>query len=334
MLFYKKASLLITLSGLFQIAHGQAPAAEELVGIHPLTEVQINAIANPIIGTLVFNTDTNSVQTYSGGAWMIPESISTFVDNLDGTFTYTDESNTSITIGTVGPQGPTGPQGIQGATGLTGDAGPPGLPGAAGEEGPPGPEGPAASNIVTNLAQVASTGIITYTNEDTTAQTANVISTDTNNTITAGTDGGAFLASKIIDVYDSNASYAINLNTFSKVQLNTTRINQGGTYTLNNNEITVSEAGTYEIEYGVAAKTDVWSSLEAKIRVNSNYLTATSSYNGGWYKNSTATRKVYQTLNANDVISIWVQRIDLQNDGSNSVNTIQNGSYLLIRKLN
>ena len=45
----------------------------------------------------------------------------------------------------------------------------------------------------TNMSQSTATGVITYTNEDATDQTANVVSADSDNQIEAGNDGGAYL---------------------------------------------------------------------------------------------------------------------------------------------
>lgn len=59
MLFVRRIlTFIILLLGLL-FAKGQTPTAEELVGIHRLTATEINAIASPIIGTLVYNTTTN-----------------------------------------------------------------------------------------------------------------------------------------------------------------------------------------------------------------------------------------------------------------------------------
>lgn len=46
---------------------------------------------------------------------------------------------------------------------------------------------------ITTMVQAVGTGIITYTQEGGTTQTANVISTDADNDITVGSDGGAYL---------------------------------------------------------------------------------------------------------------------------------------------
>jgi hypothetical protein len=53
------------------------------------------------------------------------------------------------------------------------------------------------SEVITNLSQNTSNGVITYSNENATNQTANVVSTNTNNSVKVGTDGGAFFRSPI-----------------------------------------------------------------------------------------------------------------------------------------
>jgi len=192
MLFQKTTIILFVLLGLFHFTHAQTPTAGELVGIHVLTQAEIDGIANPIVGTLVFNSDENILQSFSNGGWSVPETVSTFVDNMNGTFTYTNENDESVTIGTIGPQGPKGDQGDPG-----------------------------------------------------------------------------------------NAQARV----------------------------------------------------EAKLQVNGVDLVASETFDGGWYKKVTATRKMYVSLNANDVISVWAQRTQRFNSGGNSVTTLEDGSFLLIKKL-
>lgn len=99
-----------------------------------------------------------------------------------------------------------------------------------------------------------------------------------------------------------------------------------------NNEIAVSEPGVYEVEYGVDTHTIAQGSSEGKLQVNGTEVTASRTYNGGWYKNNTATRKLYLTLNANDIVSAWVEKTQAFG-GSNGVSTIKDGSFLLIRQM-
>ncbi|WP_299397534.1 hypothetical protein [uncultured Gelidibacter sp.] len=84
------------------------------------------------------------------------QSVTNLVDNNDGTFTFTNENNSSVTVsiqgpkgdkgdpgvqGPVGPAGPQGPMGLKGVKGDTGAIGPTGLTGPQGETGPQGPKG-------------------------------------------------------------------------------------------------------------------------------------------------------------------------------------------------
>jgi hypothetical protein len=53
------------------------------------------------------------------------------------------------------------------------------------------------ADTTTNLTQNTSTGLITYTNESNTDQNANTVGAETNNSISVGTNGGAFYESPI-----------------------------------------------------------------------------------------------------------------------------------------
>ena len=102
-----------------------------------MTTSQRNAIANPIIGFLVFDITTNSFWFYSGGSW----------DNLRGA---QGPAGATGAKGDTGAQGPAGPAG---ATGLKGDTG------ATGAQGPAGADGDShwelnSSNIIYNDGKV------------------------------------------------------------------------------------------------------------------------------------------------------------------------------------
>ncbi len=56
---------------------------------------------------------------------------------------------------------------------------------------------PSTSETTTNLNQDTSTGIITYSNEASASQTANVVGAETDNSITSGANGGAYFESPI-----------------------------------------------------------------------------------------------------------------------------------------
>ncbi len=64
----------------------------------------------------------------------------------------------------------------------------------------------------TSLSQNTTTGVITYTNEASSPQTANVVSSDANNSIKIGLDGGAYFGAyeKIVIWAEENSSLANN----------------------------------------------------------------------------------------------------------------------------
>jgi hypothetical protein len=138
---------------------------------------------------------------------------------------------------------------------------------------------------------------------------------------------------KFIEVYDSNSSYTLAENVYTKVRFNTTRINEGAAFTVTNNEIRVLESGIYEVEYGVSARTNAQTMIDAKLTVNGADVIASETHNGGWYKNVTCTRKMFLELNANDNLSVWVRRTQSFNNGGNATQSIQNGSFILLHKL-
>lgn len=68
------------------------------------------------------------------------------------------------------------------------------------------------SQTITNLSQNTGTGLISYLNENNATQTAKVVSTDGNNTIKAGSDGGAYanIYEKIVIWAEDSGSLATN----------------------------------------------------------------------------------------------------------------------------
>lgn len=104
----------------FRLGFSQAPTANDLVAIHAATLAEINAIASPFEGSLIYNTDDKFLYQYTGSSWqkLTPEgnetkiisdgnvTISgtgttadpykvssikpTFTDNGDGSFTFSN----------------------------------------------------------------------------------------------------------------------------------------------------------------------------------------------------------------------------------------------------
>lgn len=73
---------------------GQAPTADDLVGIHNVSTTEMNGISNPIEGSIVFNTTTNSIHFYSNSNWVeIPNVANSYV----GAFQISSLGNQTIT---------------------------------------------------------------------------------------------------------------------------------------------------------------------------------------------------------------------------------------------
>lgn len=185
---------------------------------------------------------------------------------------------------------------------------------------------------ITNLSQNTTTGIITYTKEDATTATANVVSTNANNVISVGTDGGAYKGLKVFDAYDTAAAQTI-ANAASTLNLGTNRTNIGGIFTQASNTVTVSEAGVYRINYSVgttiAAGSNEFSSrfwLEngGTEIVNSNIII--HAFNGS---DSCSSRSFIIQLAAGSALRIRMERVNNTN-----MQTIPSCTGLNIEKLN
>ncbi|TAI46796.1 hypothetical protein [Flagellimonas allohymeniacidonis] len=83
--------LLLLFSSLQIVA--QAPTAGDLVGIHNVTDTEMSNIANPIEGSMVYNTTTRSIHFFSNGAWVeVPNVTNTYM----GTFQISNTGNQTI----------------------------------------------------------------------------------------------------------------------------------------------------------------------------------------------------------------------------------------------
>ena len=87
---------------------------------------------------------------------------------------------------------------------------------------------PSTSETTTSLSQSATSGVITYTNEASATQTANIISTDSNNALSVGSDGGAFFESNV-----STTTIKVDQSFVWAGSVNDTDIHSNGTLTVN-----------------------------------------------------------------------------------------------------
>lgn len=207
--------------------------------------------------------------------------------------------------GPVGPQGPQGPQGLQGVqgatgpqgeTGATGPVGPQGLQGATGATGATGPQGaigPTGPTGPAGPAGAAGTGLIAY----------------------AG-------------LYGTTTDAVALTTTPVALPLGTQMPSSNLTYGTNN--VTVTDAGTYELAYGVRGSMSDGSSLTVSVGQNGTAIAATTitdALTSG--TPSSVHGQTIVTLSAGDVLTL------LASDSGSATWTPGSGvnTYLTVKKL-
>ena len=95
------------------------------------------------------------------------------------------------------------------------------------------------SETTTALAQNTTTGVITYTNEVSASQTANIVGAETDNSITSGANGGAYYASPIKAFGKISAAGAV---TRATTGVTVTKLGGNGRYRVNLPASAVSDA--------------------------------------------------------------------------------------------
>lgn len=208
-------------------------------------------------------------------------------------------------VGPTGPQGPQGLQGVQGVqgvtgpqgeTGATGPVGPQGLQGATGATGATGPQGaigPTGPTGPAGPAGAAGTGLIAY--------------------------GG---------LYGTTTDAVALTTTPVALPLGTQMPSSNLTYGTNN--VTVTDAGTYELAYGVRGSMSDGSSLTVSVGQNGTAIAATTitdALTSG--TPSSVHGQTIVTLSAGDVLTL------LASDSGSATWTPGSGAntYLTVKKL-
>lgn len=204
--------------------------------------------------------------------------------------------------GATGPVGPQGPQGAQGVTGPTGPVGPTGpqgpqglqgLQGVQGATGATGPQGAIGPTGPTGPAGAAGTGLIAY--------------------------GG---------LYGTTTDAVALTTTPVALPLGTQMPSSNLTYGTNN--VTVTDAGTYELAYGVRGSMSDGSSLTVSVGQNGTAIAATTitdALTSG--TPSSVHGQTIVTLSAGDVLTL------LASDSGSATWTPASGAntYLTVKKL-
>ena len=205
-------------------------------------------------------------------------------------------------VGPTGPQGPQGLQGLQGVqgvtgpqgeTGATGPVGPQGIQGATGATGPQGAIGPTGPTGPAGPTGAAGTGLIAY--------------------------GG---------LYGTTTDAVALTTTPVALPLGTQMPSSNLTYGTNN--VTVTDAGTYELAYGVRGSMSDGSSLTVSVGQNGTAIAATTitdALTSG--TPSSVHGQTIVTLSAGDVLTL------LASDSGSATWTPGSGAntYLTVKKL-
>jgi len=187
------------------------------------------------------------------------------------------------------------------------------------------------SETTTNLTQNTTTGQITYTNENSTNQTAQIVSSNANNSIQIGTDGGAYYQKKVFEAYDNTTNSQNITQNPTTLNINTIRLNTGSIYTLNNDEITISEDGIFRITYtaGLYYSSNSYINGQFWLEINSSAYSGTYLYLGSRSNTYTcASKSVILQLSSGNTIRVRHQRFNT------NLNTIPQCTSINIEKLN
>ena len=223
-------------------------------------------------------------------------------------------------IGPVGPTGPQGPQGLQGVQGVTGPQGETGATGPQGVQGVTGPTGPVGATGPQGLQGVAgATGA--------TGATGPAGPTGaTGPTGPTGASGTGLVAYG--GLYGTTTDAVALTTTPVALPLGTQMPSSNVTY--GTNSVTVTDAGTYELAYGVRGSMSDGSSLTVSVGQNGTAIAATTitdALTSG--TPSSVHGQTIVTLGAGDVLTL------LASDSGSATWTPGSGAntYLTVKKL-
>ncbi len=92
----KKLLVLAILFAGAHTLHAQIDA-NSLFGLPSGTTAEMNSIASPNVGSLLYNTDDDHLYRYTSSGWKVI-SLSTLANNGDGTLTFTNQDGTAVNI--------------------------------------------------------------------------------------------------------------------------------------------------------------------------------------------------------------------------------------------
>lgn len=209
--------------------------------------------------------------------------------------------------GEIGPTGATGPQGLAGATGPTGATGPQGLAGATGPTGATGPQGLAGATGPTGAT--GPQGLVGATGPTGATGPQGLVGATGPTGVTGPTGPANGLNAYGGKYSDTPQTITLGIGTQSQIALPSTMPNLNTTYTPANS-ITVTQAGTYEINYYSNVSVALGTTVTLAVRNNGTNIPDTvisrvlSVGVGSIYSGS-----VIVTLTAGDVIDMAISAL-------------------------
>lgn len=222
-----------------------------LLGLTHVTTAETSTIVNPIEGSLLYNRTDKKVMLFNGTGWVEPVALSS--DLLDGDDDTTYSAGTGLLLNgtTFSVNNSTIAPDWNNITSIpinldldsTNEIQ---LLSKSGNSISLSKGGGTITETETDMTQDSGSGIITYTKESGGTSTANIISTDTNNSITVGSDGGAFLEQTM-----STATVLVDQSYLWSGVVNDSDIHSNGTLTVDQNRADVgwSFSGPSTIRY-------------------------------------------------------------------------------------
>ena len=200
------------------------------------------------------------------------------------------------------------------------------------------------TDILTDLSQDTSTGRISYVNENNITQTVNLISADADNSIGAGSDGGAYLKINMGGRWtNSDTSTDLNIDNTEVPIFGNQDYKDGGNtlFEVLGSTLIVKDAGRYDIRANLSllginssGNSEQRTNVNARIAVNGVAVGALGAsgyirWASGHEQSSIHLNEILQ-LNANDVISLLTYRE--ASDGTVTLSGVGESS-LMINKL-
>lgn len=222
-----------------------------LLGLHHATATEIITMTSPVEGSLLYNSSEKKIMTFDGATWVDVYDLPADLSDGDDDTTYVAGQGLLLGGNTFSVDNTTIAPDWSNLTSIPtnldlSNSNEIQLLTKTGNSISLNSGGGTITETETILFQNTVDGVITYTRESGTTSTANIVSTDTDNVISVGADGGAYLNLNI-----STTTIEVDQSFLWAGVVNDTDIHSTGTLTVNEtrNDIGWSLSGPSTISY-------------------------------------------------------------------------------------